>query len=89
VRLAAAEAVVVVVQPAFTGYLEEAASLYTVGKRRHSAGVRTPRGCTDWTGCSTVRALLQDPPDTGVAYGNRYRTVAATRPPGAAPRCCR
>ncbi len=67
----------VVVQQLFAWYLEEGATLYTVGKRVQRAGVVTPRGCTYWTGC-TVRAILRDATYTGVAYGNRYRSVHAT-----------
>jgi site-specific DNA recombinase len=58
-------------------YLEEGATRSTVGKRLEHAEVVTPRGCSYWTGC-TVRAILQDPTDTGVAYGNRSRSVPAT-----------
>jgi site-specific DNA recombinase len=75
VRVDAAEAVVV--QELFAWYLEEGAALYTVSKRVERAGVTTPRGCSYWTGC-TVRAILHDPTYTGVAYGNRYRSVRAT-----------
>ena len=75
VRVDAAEAVVV--QQVFAWYLEEGAALYTVGKRLERAGALTPRGCSYWTGC-TVRAILHDSTYTGVAYGNRYRSVAAT-----------
>jgi site-specific DNA recombinase len=62
-------------------YLEEGATLYSVGKRLERAGVVphvAPRGRSYWTGC-TVRAILHDPTYTGVAYGNRYRWVPATR----------
>jgi site-specific DNA recombinase len=66
----------VVIQQLFTWYLEEGATLYTVGKHLEQAEVVTPRGCAYWTGC-TVRAILHDPTYTGVAYGNRYRSVPA------------
>lgn len=66
----------VVVQQMVAWYLEEGATLYSVGKRLERAGVVTPRGRAYWTGC-TVRAILQDPTYTGVAYGNRYRSVPA------------
>jgi site-specific DNA recombinase len=75
VRVDAAEAVVV--QQLFAWYLEEGTTLYTVGKRAERAGVTTPRGCSYWTGC-TVRAILHDSTYSGVAYGNRYRSVHAT-----------
>lgn len=75
VRLDMAEAVVI--QQLFAWYLEEGATLYTVGKHLERSGVVTPRERPYWTGC-TVRAILHDPTYTGVAYGNRYRSVPAT-----------
>jgi len=74
VRLDEAEACVV--QQMCAWYLEETATLYTVGKRLERAGVLTPRGRPYWSGCS-VRAILRDPTYTGVALGNRYRCVRA------------
>lgn len=65
-----------VVAQIFAWYLEEGASLYSVGKRLEQAGVKTPRGRSYWAGCS-VRAILQDATYAGLAYGNRYRCVAA------------
>jgi site-specific DNA recombinase len=74
VRLDESEASVV--QQTCAWYLEETATLYSVGKRLERAGVLTPRGRPYWSGCS-VRALLRDPTYTGVAFGNRYRCVPA------------
>jgi site-specific DNA recombinase len=74
-----AEAVVVeavVVEHIFAAYLEEGATLYSVGKSLEQMGVLTPRGRPYWSGCS-VRAILRDPTYTGLAYGNRYHCVPA------------
>jgi RES domain-containing protein len=74
-----AAAAAVVVQQMVAWDREEGATRSTVGKRLAHAAVVPPRGCSYWTGC-TVRAILQDPTDTGVgvAYGNRSRSVPAT-----------
>ncbi len=66
----------VVVEDIFAAYLEEGATLYSVGKRLEQRGTLTPRGRPYWSGCS-VRAILRDPTYTGFAYGNRYRCVPA------------
>jgi site-specific DNA recombinase len=66
-----------VVEHLFAAYLEEGATLYSVGKSLERLGVLTPRGRPYWSGCS-VRAILRDPTYTGLAYGNRYHCVPAT-----------
>lgn len=65
-----------VVEHLFAAYLEQGATLYSVGKSLERMGVLTPRGCPYWRGCS-VRAILRDPTYTGLAYGNRYHCVPA------------
>jgi site-specific DNA recombinase len=59
-----------VVEHIFAAYVEERATLYAVGKSLERLGGLTPRGRPYWSGCS-VRAMLRDPTDTGLAYGNR------------------
>jgi site-specific DNA recombinase len=70
------DAEAVVVEHRFAAYLEESATLYSVGKSRERRGVLTPRGRPYWSGCS-VRAILRAPPYTGLAYGNQYHCVPA------------
>jgi len=65
-----------VVEHLFAAYLEEGATLYSVGKSLELLRVLTPRGRPYWSGCS-VRAILRDPTYTGLAYGNRYHCVPA------------
>jgi site-specific DNA recombinase len=65
-----------VVEHLFAAYLEEGATLYSVGKSLERLGILTPRGRPYWSGCS-VRAILRDPTYTGLAYGNRYHCVPA------------
>lgn len=65
-----------IVRQIFAWYLEDGATLYVVAKRLEEARVTTPRGRGYWTGCN-VRHILCDLAYTGVAYGNRCRTVAS------------
>jgi site-specific DNA recombinase len=70
------DAEAIMVEHIFAAYLEESATLYSVGKSLERMGVLTPRGRPYWSGCS-VRAILRDPTYTGLAYGNRYHCVPA------------
>jgi site-specific DNA recombinase len=76
VRIEQTEAVVI--QSMFDAYLKENATLYSVTLGLATSGIPSPKKNSNWC-ISGVRHFLMNPAYTGICYGNRYRTVKATR----------